>query len=86
MKARLEIFVECNVVIQRFLALCDFWGWEKVALAKYLAYAIFITVIFQNFPKIFGLCVFIPTWLMRFWGNFLPNAILFAIYLAIWQP
>ena len=30
----------------------------------------FITAIFQNFPKIFGLCVFIPTWLMQFWGSF----------------
>ena len=39
----------------------------------------FNTAISQNFPKIFGLCVlraiyfitaiFIPSWLMRFWGD-----------------
>ena len=29
-----------------------------------------LTAIFQNFPKIFGLCVFIPTWLMQFWSYF----------------
>ena len=27
--------------IQRVLALCDFWFWEKITLAKYLPYAIF---------------------------------------------
>ena len=27
--------------VQWVLALCNFWAWEKVALAKYLAYAFF---------------------------------------------
>ena len=29
----------------------------------------FISAIFQNFPKTFGLCNFIPSWLMQFWGD-----------------
>ena len=28
-------------LLQRVLALCDFWAWEEVALPKYLAYAFF---------------------------------------------
>ena len=43
------IFLPCHWIkinfnfkyIQRVLALCHFWFWEKITLAKYLPYAIF---------------------------------------------
>ena len=58
------------------------WYREFLPYVNFIS-ANFITAIFQNFPKIYGLCVFIPTWLMRFWAIYLPDAILFAIYFVV---
>ena len=59
------IFVFCDSPIYLFTQLYR----EFSHYANFIS-ANFITVIFQNFPKIFGLSFFMPAWLMQFWSYF----------------
>ena len=58
--------------IQGVLALCNFWAWEKLALAKYLPNALF--GLFISLLQCF--------WLMHFWGYLLHYYDLFWLFSA----